>query len=144
LAAVLSGCETVDVNYMGKTAAPTAAAAVFYDKKDVPDNAYTVMGKAIVTAPEDISGKNIEARIVQEAEKQGADAVLIGEAREVATGETTDWATEGFGPFDEYEGWGWGFGPATWECVGPVRAIGPVDTVYNYSLKIKVLFLKKK
>jgi hypothetical protein len=137
------GCETADVNYMGKTYPPTKALDVYYSKTDVPAG-YAVMGRAIVTAPEDLSGKQIQDKIMKEAEAAGADAVLVGEAREVKSGVSTDWAVEQFGPLDTYDGFGWGYGPGDWGMLGPVHYITPLETTYNYALKIKVLYLKKQ
>jgi len=142
LIACAAGCETADVNYMGKTYPATKTVNVYYNKTDLPAG-YTVMGRAIVSAPEDLSGKQIQDKIVKEAEAAGADAVLIGEAREVQTGATTDWAFEEYGPFD-YDEFGWGYGPGNWGMMGPVCRVSPVQTFYDYALKIKVLYLKKQ
>jgi hypothetical protein len=144
-----AGCYRVDVNYIGKTYPPTKNVELYFDKNDVPEG-YQVIGRAIVTVPEGTPGHGVKKGLVKEAEAKGADALLVGQAKQVVKDKVTTWDWNYYGGPGSAWGdiWGWGYGDPEWDVLGPEMAFqaphaSDERTVYQYAMKIKVLFLKK-
>jgi hypothetical protein len=87
------------------------------------------MGKMILDFEEGTSNTQIQARVIQEAEARGADAVLLLTMQRVKSGAVTDWA--GMGP--DY--WGWWEGPVGFNS-------GIATTTYAEDLEVTVALLK--
>lgn len=144
-----AGCHQVDFNYIGKSYPPTDHVDLYFVKADVPPG-LSVIGRAIVTAPEGTPGEGVKKGLIKEAKAKGADAILVGPARRVLKGKTTYWNWNYYGGPGWAWGneWGWGYGDPEWDILGPTTAFGAVhasdpQTVYDYALKMKVIFLKK-
>lgn len=137
----LAGCAPT-VEYVGERHAPSQSVVVYYSRRDVPAG-YRVMGRAIAHAPSGVSGTRLRHAIEDKARDVGADAVVLGGYRRVKSGEYLQWTYEDFdGPW--LDPWDWEFGPH-W---GPrVTSFGPdwgnARVVYDYSLELKALFLKR-
>jgi hypothetical protein len=87
--ALVTGC--VSVNYVETNYAPTEAVDVFFSPDDVR-RPYTVMGQA--TAEVDVlpfvsSGQGLQAKLVEEARRRGANAVILGGMTKRTVGGTT-------------------------------------------------------
>jgi hypothetical protein len=87
--AVVAGCVSVD--YVGTSYAPTEAVDVVFSPDDVR-RPYTVMGQA--TAEVDVlpfvsSGQELQAKLVEEARRRGANGVILGGMTKHAVGATT-------------------------------------------------------
>lgn len=70
----LIGCKSV--HYYGDQYAPTTAVKMFYSDKDVPANAYRVMGRAALPVNLRFT-EGVVDKMRQKAQAVGADAVLI-------------------------------------------------------------------
>lgn len=142
---VLSGC--VSVQYVGEEYPRTSHVDVYYKKSQIPWK-YHVMGKAVATTPEGMTGGDLQENLKHKAELEGADAVLVLSIRKLRTGEqVNDWAeSECFGP---YWGWGGDYGDDYWDedMLGPPFdqevSIDPMtDVTYTYRTEVKALFLR--
>lgn len=82
--AVLSiGC--VNVQYIGKSYPETTNIKAYSSKSKVPEK-YSVMGRAVVSAPYSSSKEEMQDKLISKAEDNGADAVLITGYTIVPTG----------------------------------------------------------
>ena len=73
LTLLVIGCA--GVNYLGKSFDPTTTVDVYFSKEEV-EKEYTVMGHALGTGTW-VSNSKIQERLVEEAKRKGADAILI-------------------------------------------------------------------
>lgn len=92
--ATLPACVTHD--YMGQHYAPTDHVEVFYAQTEVPAG-YTVVGEDRAEATEYLSADAIVADIVKQAQKVGAQGVIIGNLDIVQVGEnssTSGWSKD--------------------------------------------------
>jgi uncharacterized protein YbjQ (UPF0145 family) len=86
--AFTQGC--VNVSYKGASYPPTEKVEIVKKQKGIPAG-YTVMGKAVATAPsEEGSRQEMENRIIKKAKSEGADAVMIVLFELVKIGEERD------------------------------------------------------
>jgi hypothetical protein len=124
---------------------------MYFDRAEVPEGE-TVIGRAIVTAPEGTRGEKVKEGLLKEARSKGADAILVGPSRRYVTKTTTAWDWNYYGGpawawGNEY---GWGYGDPEWALGGPPMEYGalagPPDrqTEFHYGFKMKVIFLKKQ
>lgn len=88
LAALVAGCAHLD--YIGESYAPTSHVDVYYSESNVP-RAYTVMGEVIATGDMLVSSGKLQDKIRKEAQKQGADAVVLTSLENYQAGENTNW-----------------------------------------------------
>lgn len=70
----IGSCAQVD--YIGKTYAPSDNVEIFYSENDT-EYAYEVMGYAISSGSEFISVDKLKNELLKEARKNGADAIII-------------------------------------------------------------------
>ncbi|MDD5597548.1 MAG: hypothetical protein PHV82_06365 [Victivallaceae bacterium] len=83
-----SGCTQFD--YVGQKLAPLTAdqTVAFYNSSDeVPPNVYSVLGRAVVTAPDGSSTEAVKEEIISKAREYGADAIEVVLFKRVKTGE---------------------------------------------------------
>ena len=73
LTLLVIGCASV--NYLGKSYDPTTTVDVYFSKEEI-EREYTVMGHAIGSSGW-ISLIELQKRLMEEAKRKGADAVLI-------------------------------------------------------------------
>jgi len=76
LFAILIAIGCASVNYVGKSFDPTMKVAVYFDKKEIKRE-YTVIGQAIGSGTFGASNEKIQKKLIEEAKKNGADAILI-------------------------------------------------------------------
>lgn len=95
LAFALSGCESVNVNYIGESFAPTQKVDIYFIKTDISKD-YTVIGKMIASTSDLAEDNLLRDRIVEEAKKHGADAILIEGMDKQISGEYVDWGGVGY------------------------------------------------
>ena len=74
LALLAGGCVSID--YKGKSFARTNKVAVYTKKAELPAN-YSVMGRAVVTAPYKFSREEMQEKLLDRAKSEGADGVHI-------------------------------------------------------------------
>jgi hypothetical protein len=91
LAAVCSGCVSVD--YVGKTLPPTTNVDLYMSAADV-GRPYQVIGNAsaqVEAMPFMDPSQQLQDKLLEEARKRGADAVILGhvDSREVQTTQQT-------------------------------------------------------
>ena len=67
------GCASV--NYVGKSFDPTTSVDVYFSKEEIKKE-YTVIGQAIGSGVW-ASNDKIEKKLIEEAKRKGADAILI-------------------------------------------------------------------
>jgi hypothetical protein len=80
-----TGC--INYQYKGEQFTPTEKANVYENAKNVPDQKYLVMGKCVASARYDeVTREEMYIRLQKEAEKKGADAVLVTAYQIVPTG----------------------------------------------------------
>ncbi|MBX3028330.1 hypothetical protein KF840_25850 [bacterium] len=89
LSATLAGCLSSE--YVGRSYAPTSHVDVYFDAKDV-SRPYTVMGEVRSQGDEIFSFDRIQKELVEKAQAEGADGVIIlGTGRErIGTSTKTD------------------------------------------------------
>ena len=68
------GCASVD--YVGKSFDPTTSVDMYFSEKDIEKD-YTVIGHAIGMGEFGASTDKIQEKLIEEARRKGADAVLI-------------------------------------------------------------------
>ena len=88
LGALLAGCAHVD--YVGESYAPTTQVDVYYSEANVP-RAYTVIGEILATGDMLVSTGKMQDQIRKEAQKHGADAVVLTGMDRYQAGESTSW-----------------------------------------------------
>jgi hypothetical protein len=82
---VSTGC--MNFQYKGATFTPTSEVNVYEHEKNIPDKSFLVMGKCVVSGRyNDVTREQMYKRLQDEAEKNGADAVLITAYQIVPTG----------------------------------------------------------
>jgi len=67
------GCASV--NYVGKSFDPTTSVDVYFSKEEIKME-YTVLGHAIGSGTI-VSNDKIQEKLIEEAKRKGADAILI-------------------------------------------------------------------
>jgi len=83
------GC--MNFQYKGAAFTPTDKAHIYENKKKIPDQKYILMGKCVVSGRyNEVTREKMYLRLQKEAEKQGADAVLITAYQIVPTGISED------------------------------------------------------
>ncbi|MDP8262698.1 MAG: hypothetical protein P9M13_05285 [Candidatus Ancaeobacter aquaticus] len=137
----VTGCETVNVDYVGDTLPQTTHADIFYNQSDVPQDA-KIIGRGIATIPEGMNSEDARMQLMHSAESKGANAVLVGKTTEVKTGATT-WGMQDY-PYNGFGGWGncWEYGPNSWIDGGGPYDFGPTQIAIDYALKCKLIFLE--
>lgn len=83
----LTGCVSQD--YLGDHYAPTTHVDVFYNQTGIPAG-YKVMGDDRAEAGSGMAAEDIVKKIVEEAQKDGADAISIKGMELVVTGTQTN------------------------------------------------------
>jgi hypothetical protein len=68
------GCASVD--YVGKSFDPSTSVDMYFSEKDIEKD-YTVIGHAIGMGGFGASTDKIQEKLIEEAKRKGADAVLI-------------------------------------------------------------------
>ena len=68
------GCA--EVRYVGETLPATDDVDIFYDEKSI-EREYTTIGHAIGTGGFVLSTSKIQKKLIEEAKRRGADAILI-------------------------------------------------------------------
>jgi hypothetical protein len=131
---VVTGCGSINVDYIGKTFNPTKSVQLFFKGENI-NKPYNVMGKVIVKAPDTFTGQEIQKKIIKTAEEKGADAVLIDLYTQIPQGSSC---------FNNYPYYGYGTGyncNPYWEnaCWG-----GGDSVQYYYQILIKAEFLRYK
>jgi hypothetical protein len=133
---LFSGCISVD--YSGKTFPAVKSAQIFFDKAAIPCK-YTVMGKAIGSAPAKYGRVDIEKSLVEKAASVGANAVLINSFKLVE--QTSNDYGRDYLDNDPNEEWassepGWMYGETSF---GQIVADYPVQK--EYDIVIRAVFL---
>ena len=84
-AVMLASCAKV--HYEGIEHAQTTTVVVFNDYDEIdPDQKYEIMGILTITGGKYSSESGVQNKVVEEARKRGADAVVLGEARKSIEG----------------------------------------------------------
>lgn len=86
LMVLVIGCTKID--YIGEEYPPTSHVDMFFSMDDV-DRDYRVMGHVVATAPDLVSAQKMQKKILEEAQKKGADAVVILGMERYQAGEST-------------------------------------------------------
>ena len=73
---IVLGCA--HVNYVGKSYSPTNEIEIYYSEKEIQQD-YHVIGHAIGSGTLFVSNEKIQKKLIEEAMKKGADALLITE-----------------------------------------------------------------
>ena len=68
------GCA--EVRYVGQTHPATTEVEIFFDEKNI-EREYTTIGQAIGTGGLGANTEKIQKKLIEEAKKRGADAILI-------------------------------------------------------------------
>ena len=83
------GC--INFQYKGAQFTPTTKAHIYENKKKIPDQKYLLMGKCVASGRySEVTREKMYLRLQKEAEKQGADAVLVTAYQIVPTGISED------------------------------------------------------
>ncbi|MDD5697104.1 MAG: hypothetical protein PHH77_00655 [Victivallaceae bacterium] len=84
---VFAGTGCINFQYQGTAFTPTGQVNIYEHVKDLPDKKYLVMGQGVASGRyDDFTREQIYLRLQEEAEKKGADAVLITAYQIVPTG----------------------------------------------------------
>lgn len=76
LGLVLGALACAEVRYVGETHSPTTNIDIFYDENSI-EREFTTIGHAIGTGGFGLSTDKIQKKLIEEAKKRGADAILI-------------------------------------------------------------------
>lgn len=111
--------------YNGPNYAPTSQVAIAFQPAQVPKSC-RVFAEVLVQLPPQLTGKDIETAILNEAGKRGAHQVLIGQSRQ--GGDDKEARFLYYGPDKEYlcseQCGSWKFGYEVWEKQGEWVNIG--------------------
>jgi hypothetical protein len=83
---LMIGCTKID--YVGDEYPPTSHVDLFFDEDDV-ERDYKVMGHLVATADDYVSTEKMQEKILEEAQKKGADGVIILNLERYQAGEST-------------------------------------------------------
>ncbi|RYE19693.1 MAG: hypothetical protein EOP45_12255, partial [Sphingobacteriaceae bacterium] len=87
----LSSCGGFDRNYIGSRLQPTSAVQTYYDLKDIKQE-YKVIGHFVSQYPYLPSNQErVKAKLIEEAKKVGADALVFSEVNMKNTPSSTDY-----------------------------------------------------
>lgn len=89
--APLAGCATID--YIGESYPATTNVDVYYSEANIPRD-YTVMGEVIATGDVLVSSGKLQEKIKLEAQKHGADAVVLTSLEKYQAGESSSWTEQ--------------------------------------------------
>lgn len=139
--AFLPAC--VNIDYEGDKKLPKAGKAevkAYFDKSQIPAKDYKVMGRAIATAPSNYTASEVERKLIDSAEKYGADGVLILSIDKIPDGNPRDdqiynRSAPGWNVDDSTEN-GWQFFRSSIEDAGRKSKDDAA-----FKVKIKALFL---
>ena len=101
LALVLVVASCVSVDYMGTTYPATDKVDLYFSMEDV-GRAHEVMGEAEAEAIEGIQMQQIQEKLVDDAKKRGADAIVIGDVGKLEKSITTFSTSRASGDGPEY------------------------------------------
>jgi hypothetical protein len=82
------GCTKID--YVGEEYPPTSHADLFFSMDDV-ERDYKIMGHVVATAQDIVGAGKMQKKIMEEARKKGADAVVILGMERYQSGESTSY-----------------------------------------------------
>lgn len=85
---VASGCTKID--YVGEEYPPTAHVDQYFSANDVTRE-YKVMGYIVASAPDMVSAEKMHKKLVQKAQKVGADAVIVEGLERYTSGSNTNY-----------------------------------------------------
>jgi uncharacterized protein YbjQ (UPF0145 family) len=93
LALALSACVSVD--YVGKSYPETANVEVYFADEDV-SRPFEVMGELIAETDDMVftSGEKMQNKLIEEAKKKGADAIILSGLERRVTGESSSSSSE--------------------------------------------------
>jgi hypothetical protein len=91
LGVLITGCAHVD--YVGESYPPTSHVDVYYSDSNVP-RAYVEIGEVIATGDALVSTSKMQEKIRQEAQKHGADAVILSSLEKYTAGEHSSWSED--------------------------------------------------
>lgn len=80
------GCTKID--YIGEEYPPTSHVDLYFNEGDV-EREYKVMGHLVATADDYVSTGKMQKKILEEAQKKGADGVIILNLDRYQAGEST-------------------------------------------------------
>ncbi len=146
---LLSGCAQSGTT--GKTLSypKTNSVLVTFQEEKVPPQC-KVFSQRLVATPMQVTGKQIQEVIIDNAKSYGADMLFLGLARENSDLEAETYTFSSYGPKSAYSfqkrwnGWKYGFGD--WNDGGEIISFGfsgwDNDTSpINHSLLIRVVYL---
>jgi hypothetical protein len=111
--------------YSGPLYPATSKIAIAFQPAQVSKSC-RVFAESLVLFPANVSGKDIEASVLAEAGKRGADQVLVGQTRQGADDDGLQFLY--YGPKHEYlcteQCGGWKFGFSLWEKQGHWVSVG--------------------
>ena len=139
LVTVLTSCQHIKINYVGNQLAPTTKVDMYFDKKEIHEK-YNIIGKAIVHAPQYFTSTQIQQKLIQKAELEGANAILILNYKQQLKDASAYNQFQTFtGPSKNYAAVA---GPWWEDC--PMGYEGPENIDYYYVTVMNVLFLEYK
>ena len=86
LIVLVAGCTKID--YVGEEYPPTTKVDLFFSMDNVELD-YKIMGRVVASADDIVSAGKMQEKIMEEARKKGADAVVILGLERYQAGETT-------------------------------------------------------
>jgi hypothetical protein len=134
--------------YSGTVYPATSKTAIAFQPSQV-NKSCRVFAESLVETPPQFTGKDVEASILAEAGKRGADLVLIGRARE--SKDNNGLAFHYYGPAHEYlctdQCGGWKYGYDLWEQQGDWVSFGyaqwgKANAVYEMPMILQVAMLR--
>lgn len=83
-----SSCTKID--YVGEEFPPTAHVEQFFSASDVTRE-YKVMGYIVASAPDMVSAEKMHKKLVEKAQKVGADAIIVEGLERYTSGSNTNY-----------------------------------------------------
>jgi hypothetical protein len=95
LALTLSSCGN-RVIYYGRTYQPTSNVDIFFRESDVKQP-HEIMGKVVYEVSAKKRSEKVQAKLMRESQRKGADAIIFDDIELTRTGSTTGGAAAGAG-----------------------------------------------
>lgn len=149
LATLLSGCFSDTAQYQGISFPKTTSSTVTFQEATIPQEC-SVFAHLLMNTKMQSTGKEISTAMHREAEKKGADLILVGMSREMPDEELDENRFDYFGPQYAYafnKTWlGWKFGFNEWNDAGNLVGIGAhvwgnTEISFDNSILVQAVFL---
>lgn len=150
VATFLAGCFSESAEYEGIRFPETTGSVITFQEQNIPADC-SAFSHLLMNSKMNSTGKDIADAMHREAEKKGANLILVGMAREMADEELEENRFDYYGPEYAYnfnKTWlGWKFGFDEWNDAGDLIGIGATkwgnsEVNFSNTLVIQAVLLR--